>query len=77
MIIPTSRKDHPKVFFDISIEEQLVGRVVIELFKSKTPKTVENFCVHGKNGYFNNHIFHRCIKGFMIQTGDPLGKRRR
>lgn len=40
----------------------------------RCPKTVENFCVHSRNGYFNGHIFHRVIKGFMIQTGDPLGE---
>lgn len=40
----------------------------------RCPKTAENFCVHSRNGYYNNHLFHRVIKGFMIQTGDPLGK---
>ena len=39
----------------------------------RCPKTVENFCVHSRNGYYNGHVFHRVIKGFMIQTGDPLG----
>ena len=39
----------------------------------RCPKTVENFCVHARSGYFNGHIFHRVIKGFMIQTGDPDG----
>ena len=34
---------------------------------------MENFCVHSKNGYYNGHLIHRVIKGFMIQTGDPLG----
>ena len=36
---------------------------------------MENICVHSRNGYFNGHIFHRVIKGFMIQTGDPKGKK--
>ena len=40
----------------------------------RCPKTVENFCVHSLNGYYNGHIFHRVIKSFMIQTGDPTGK---
>lgn len=37
------------------------------------PKTVENFTTHAKNGYYDGVIFHRVIKGFMLQTGDPLG----
>ncbi|OXB69830.1 UNVERIFIED_CONTAM: hypothetical protein H355_011240, partial [Colinus virginianus] len=37
------------------------------------PKTVENFCTHARNGYYDRCIFHRVIKGFMIQTGDPNG----
>ena len=43
------------------------------LYGAAVPKTVENFCVHARNAYFNGHIFHRVIKQFMIQTGDPLG----
>merc|ERR1712060_371422 len=37
------------------------------------PKSVENFTVHAKKGYYDNNIFHRVIQGFMIQTGDPQG----
>ena len=39
----------------------------------RCPKTVENFSSHSRSGYYNNHVFHRIIKEFMIQTGDPLG----
>merc|ERR1712066_1097271 len=46
---------------------------VIKLFFQETPKSVENFTVHSKNGYYDNIIFHRVIQGFMIQTGDPQG----
>eukprot|EP01117_Protostelium_nocturnum_P018673 TRINITY_DN7855_c0_g1_i1.p1 TRINITY_DN7855_c0_g1~~TRINITY_DN7855_c0_g1_i1.p1 ORF type:complete len:617 (-),score=251.02 TRINITY_DN7855_c0_g1_i1:38-1888(-) len=49
------------------------GDIKLKLFAEECPKTVENFTVHSKNGYYNNCIFHRVIKGFMIQTGDPLG----
>ncbi|XP_068142122.1 peptidylprolyl isomerase domain and WD repeat-containing protein 1 [Drosophila tropicalis] len=49
------------------------GDIHMKLFFKEVPKTVENFCVHAKNGYYNGHIFHRVIKGFMVQTGDPTG----
>lgn len=50
-----------------------MGDIHIHLFPKECPKTVENFCVHSRNGYYDGHLFHRIIKGFMIQTGDPLG----
>ena len=50
-----------------------MGDVKIRLFNDKTPKTVENFVTHAKNGYYDGLIFHRVINNFMIQGGDPLG----
>jgi len=50
-----------------------MGDIHIKLFPEECPRTIENFSVHSKDGYYNNCIFHRVIKGFMIQTGDPLG----
>ncbi|XP_054711741.1 peptidylprolyl isomerase domain and WD repeat-containing protein 1-like [Uloborus diversus] len=50
-----------------------MGDIHCKLFPKECPKTVENFCVHSKNNYYNGHIFHRVIKGFMVQTGDPTG----
>merc|ERR1711934_1229348 len=49
------------------------GDIHINLFGEHCPRTVENFSVHSRNGYYDNVIFHRVIKNFMIQTGDPLG----
>ena len=49
------------------------GDIVIRLFPEYAPKAVENFVEHSKKGYFNGISFHRVIKGFMIQTGDPIG----
>ena len=49
------------------------GDMHIKLYPEECPKTVENFTTHCRNGYYDNLIFHRVIKGFMIQTGDPLG----
>ncbi|OQV23841.1 Peptidylprolyl isomerase domain and WD repeat-containing protein 1 [Hypsibius exemplaris] len=50
-----------------------MGDIHVTLFAKECPKSVENFCVHARNGYYNGHIFHRIIKSFMIQTGDPKG----
>lgn len=50
-----------------------MGDIHCKLFPKECPKSIENFCVHSKNNYYNGHIFHRVIKGFMIQTGDPSG----
>ncbi|THV47386.1 hypothetical protein BGAL_0314g00150 [Botrytis galanthina] len=49
------------------------GDVHIRLFPDAAPKAVENFVTHSKQGYYNNTIFHRVIRKFMIQCGDPLG----
>ena len=49
------------------------GTFVVELYKDKAPKTVENFVTLVNKGFYNGIIFHRVIPGFMIQTGDPTG----
>ncbi|KAF7284968.1 peptidylprolyl isomerase domain and WD repeat-containing protein 1 [Rhynchophorus ferrugineus] len=59
--------------YENAIIHTVFGDIHIKLFMKDCPKSVENFCVHSKNGYYNGHIFHRVIKGFMIQTGDPTG----
>ena len=50
-----------------------LGDIHLRLFPSAAPKAVENFVTHARNGYYNNTIFHRVIRKFMIQCGDPLG----
>ena len=47
------------------------GNIEIELFKDIAPLAVENFMTHIKEGYYNGVAFHRIIKNFMIQGGDP------
>lgn len=49
------------------------GDIQIRLFPQYAPKAVENFVTHARKDYYNNIIFHRIIRKFMIQTGDPLG----
>lgn len=57
----------------IAIVETTQGTIEIELRPDMAPLAVENFTTHSKNGYYDNLIFHRIIKNFMIQGGDPTG----
>ena len=50
------------------------GIIELELFEQEKPKTVANFVKLAKEGYYDGVKFHRIIKGFMIQGGDPLTK---
>eukprot|EP01080_Neovahlkampfia_damariscottae_P009362 gene9362-1573_t len=50
-----------------------VGEIEIELYYEHAPKTCYNFGALAENGYYDNTIFHRVIKDFMIQGGDPTG----
>ncbi len=49
------------------------GDITIDLFEKEVPVTVNNFVFLAKSGFYNGTKFHRVIKGFMIQGGDPLG----
>lgn len=49
------------------------GTIKFELLESDAPKTTDNFIKLAERGYYNGVIFHRVIKGFMIQGGDPTG----
>ncbi len=51
--------------------ETTQGSIELELFPDVAPLAVENFTTHIKNGYYNGIAFHRIIKNFMVQGGDP------
>ncbi|CAG0880072.1 unnamed protein product [Darwinula stevensoni] len=50
-----------------------VGDIKMELYCDKCPKSCENFLALCASGYYDGSLFHRNIKGFMVQTGDPTG----
>nr|WP_273478161.1 peptidylprolyl isomerase [Ignavigranum ruoffiae] len=57
---------------DVVIHTNL-GDLSFVLFADETPKTVANFVKHARDGYYDGVIFHRIIKDFMVQGGDPTG----
>ena len=65
--------DRPMKGETVAIMHTSMGDIAIRLFADKTPKTFENFTTHAKNGYYDGLKFHRVIKDFMIQGGDPRG----
>ncbi len=58
----------------IAVIETNKGTIKFELLEEDAPKTTENFRLLAEKGYYNDVIFHRVIKGFMVQGGDPLGE---
>ena len=49
------------------------GTIVIELYPEDAPNTVNNFISLIKSGFYDNNTFHRLVKGFVLQGGDPTG----
>lgn len=68
-----SQLDKPQSGDTVAIMTTNRGVIKIKLFPESAPKTVENFVTHAENGYYEGIIFHRVIKDFMIQGGDPTG----
>ena len=58
---------------EIAIIKTNHGDIKLRLFPEVAPKAVENFTTHAKDGYYDGISFHRVIKDFMIQGGDPDG----
>lgn len=63
----------PEVGEEVAIITTNHGEIKVRFFPEVAPKAVENFKTHSKNGYYENVGFHRVIKDFMIQGGDPDG----
>ena len=59
---------------EVAVLKTTVGEIVIEFWPDVAPKTVENFKKLAREGFYDGTCFHRVIKGFMIQGGDPLTK---
>lgn len=69
--VPKMQIDMTKKY--LAVLKTTAGEVTVELNVAKTPMTVNNFVSLSRSGFYNNTIFHRVMKGFMIQGGDPKG----
>jgi peptidyl-prolyl cis-trans isomerase B (cyclophilin B) len=59
---------------EVAIIKTTAGELVVEFWSDVAPKTVENFKTLANKGFYDGTAFHRIVKGFMIQGGDPLTK---
>jgi peptidyl-prolyl cis-trans isomerase B (cyclophilin B) len=72
---PPEMKIDPNKHYTATLDTSK-GKIVIELFAKDAPKTVNNFVVLSRDGFYDGLTFHRVIKDFMIQGGDPEGSGR-
>jgi peptidyl-prolyl cis-trans isomerase B (cyclophilin B) len=59
---------------EVAVIKTAFGEMVVEFWPDVAPKTVENFKKLAKSGFYDGTAFHRIVKGFMVQGGDPLTK---
>ncbi len=59
---------------DVAVLKTTAGEMVVEFWPEVAPGTVSNFIALAKSGFYDGTAFHRIMKGFMIQGGDPLSK---
>ena len=71
---PDTKQENKKVSAnEVAVIKTTEGEMVVEFWPDVAPKTVENFKTLARKGFYDGTCFHRVIKGFMIQGGDPLG----
>ncbi len=71
---PATLEKTPMSINEVAVIQTSEGTMVVEFWPDVAPKTVENFKTLAKKGFYDGTCFHRVIKGFMIQGGDPLTK---
>src|SRR5438128_830982 len=75
LLMMTVKSEEPKTMSnEVAVIKTTEGEMVVEFWSDVAPKTVENFKKLAKDGFYDGTAFHRIVKGFMIQGGDPLTK---
>src|ERR1043166_324414 len=73
-ILAAEEKKPASAANEVAVIKTSEGDMVIEFWNDAAPKTIENFKTLARKGFYNGTVFHRIVKGFMIQGGDPLSK---
>ena len=71
---PVARAADEKAAKEVAVFKTSAGELVVEFWPETAPNTVANFIKLAKKGFYDGTAFHRIIKGFMIQGGDPQSK---
>jgi peptidyl-prolyl cis-trans isomerase B (cyclophilin B) len=69
-----AKANQPATVSEVAVMTTSAGEMVFEFWPDVAPKTVESFKALARKGFFDGTAFHRIIKGFMVQGGDPLTK---
>ena len=72
--VPSALAADEKAAKEVAVIKTSAGEMVVAFWPDKAPNTVANFIKLAKGGFYDGTAFHRIIKGFMIQGGDPLSK---
>ena len=70
VVVITTMPEGPKTYATIETEK---GNLVLELFASDVPRTVNNFVTLAREGFYDGLTFHRVVPGFVVQGGCPVG----
>jgi peptidyl-prolyl cis-trans isomerase B (cyclophilin B) len=74
LLTAAKSEDQKPMSNEVAVIKTSEGEMVVEFWPDVAPKTVENFKKLAREGFYDGTCFHRVIKGFMIQGGDPLSK---
>src|SRR6267154_741470 len=74
IVLSCINKSKPMNTNEVAVITTTEGTMVVEFWTDAAPNTIENFKKLAKSGFYDGTAFHRVIKGFMIQGGDPLTK---
>jgi peptidyl-prolyl cis-trans isomerase B (cyclophilin B) len=67
-------KSSPSTTSEVAVIKTSDGDMVVQFWTDAAPATIENFKKLARSGFYDGTVFHRIVKGFMIQGGDPLSK---